>query len=168
MNGTDQLQQINRTLKRIMWIILFPAVAGTFYLLCEGAFTFSTFIPNDHSDTTVPIVVAAADIPAGTPLQMSHFTTKLLWLDDPDEEHCVRTSQATILLGHKTLIPLRAGDPIQWSQTDIKVTNDGPQSAPRELTESVSPPVPHHHGVRVRTGRFQSDSGLCPIVKRDP
>jgi len=142
MKETDQIQQINQTLKRIMWIILFPAIAGTFFLLSEGAFTFSSLLPGDDSDITVPIIVAAANIPAGTPMQMSHFTTKLLWLDDPDEEHCVRASQATILLGHRTLIPLEVGDIIQWSQTDIKVGSERPQQDGGQISSEGAPSAP--------------------------
>ena len=123
MNDTDQIAKLNRTLRHIMWMIVFPCVAATFFLLVEALDTVTLLFPRTRksSDATTSIIVAAADIPAGTALGLQHFTTKLLWLSDPDGQYCVRATQATILLGHKTKLPLKAGDPIQWVNTDISI-----------------------------------------------
>lgn len=133
MNETDQIQQINRTLKRIMWIILFPAIAGTFYLLSEGAFTFSCLLPDDDADDDLYTIVAAStNIPAGGIMTKENIGSKRVKKEDrPEHYACPHT--AHVLPGHKVLEDLERGDPIELSKTDLWIREEEepqPQIAP--------------------------------------
>ena len=63
----------------------------------------------------VPVVVAAIDIAAGTSVTMDMISQRSV----PEQfvtASIVKPDSASVIVNQKVLVPLRAGDPLLWSQ----------------------------------------------------
>jgi Flp pilus assembly protein CpaB len=90
-------------------------------------------------DATVEVVVARADIPAGTTLTVSHFSTATVPADDVLTSRFLAAEQTESIVGELTTRAIAQGDPILASDLLVVENQQGlrAMSVPIDQTQAV-------------------------------
>jgi pilus assembly protein CpaB len=85
----------------------------------------------------VPVVVAAADIPEGTPLSFDLVSQRAI----PEQfvtSSVVKPDSASYIINQKVLVPVQAGDPLLWSQFESTRASERLSTKVQKKTRALS------------------------------
>ena len=122
MSKKQPLESIATSVRCLIWIVAVPSVVFSAFLVVMTYMAVDAFLEAEESDTT-RVVVAKTNLVAGTILTTNNLASKRFLESNLETTDYVCPGDADVLLGHGILDPLEQGEPIEWHNTDIVITN---------------------------------------------